>query len=310
MNVVLDARWAEVVWLSRWGTAPHRVAVNDDVLEVRSVQRRPLAELWSRVSLDCIQAALWKNPAPPFGVVPPVVLPSLRAVELADRVLVRPEFASRWVCIRLSDLETWRYSSSCRSSMQMRQGFQAAGVPHTAACRDRIERAMCVVGDQRLANAEERITEFIAEQVAVSEHQQKEWIRQEDYDDGGRYTEDWIVTVATDGSRKRTPGKCDKITKESHQYQQHGNARKRIHRCDVFAFKKTLERAVLPLTILIDNVGLYRAWTEENRTTHPIVIQMTTDEWSKIFQAFRKVEEEVGFEKLLVVRHVKTRVHW
>ena len=39
MNVVLDARWAEGVWLGRrWGTTHHRVAVNDQVLEVRAVR--------------------------------------------------------------------------------------------------------------------------------------------------------------------------------------------------------------------------------------------------------------------------------
>ena len=38
MNVVLDAPWAEGVWLGRrWGTIHHRVAVNDEVLEVRAV---------------------------------------------------------------------------------------------------------------------------------------------------------------------------------------------------------------------------------------------------------------------------------
>ena len=48
----------------------------------------------------------------------------------------------------------------------MRRGYKAAGVPHTAACRDRIERAIGDVGDPRLATAEERITEFIAEKIA------------------------------------------------------------------------------------------------------------------------------------------------
>ena len=34
-----------VAW-SPFGTTHHRVAVNDKVLEVRAVQRRPLAERW------------------------------------------------------------------------------------------------------------------------------------------------------------------------------------------------------------------------------------------------------------------------
>ena len=45
MNVVLDARWAEGVLHGRhWDTTHHRVAVNDQVLEVRAVQHRPLVE--------------------------------------------------------------------------------------------------------------------------------------------------------------------------------------------------------------------------------------------------------------------------
>ena len=39
----------------------------------------------------------------------------------------------------------------------------------TAACRDHTERAMGVVRDQRLATAQERITEVIAEQIADSD---------------------------------------------------------------------------------------------------------------------------------------------
>ena len=48
MNVVVDAPWAQGVWLGRrWSTTPHRVAVNDEVLEVRVVQRGPLAGRWT-----------------------------------------------------------------------------------------------------------------------------------------------------------------------------------------------------------------------------------------------------------------------
>ena len=58
MNVVLDARWAEGVWLGRrWGTIHHRVAVNGEVLELCAVQRRPLAERWCRES--------WKHSSSP-----------------------------------------------------------------------------------------------------------------------------------------------------------------------------------------------------------------------------------------------------
>ena len=48
----------------------------------------------------------------------------------------------------------------------MRRGYKAAGVPHTAAFRDQIERSMADVGDPRLAHAEERLTEFLEDKIA------------------------------------------------------------------------------------------------------------------------------------------------
>ena len=51
-NVVVDAR--SVAW-SSLGATHHRVAVNDEVLEVRAVQRRPLTERWCRESLGNIR---------------------------------------------------------------------------------------------------------------------------------------------------------------------------------------------------------------------------------------------------------------
>ena len=167
MNVVLDARWAEGVWLGRrWGTIHHRVAVNDKVLEVRAVQRRLLAERWCRESLGNIRAVPWKNPAPLLDEVPPVVLPPLPDVETAARVPVQPELSPSIVYIRHADLEKWGYTSHCRRCMQMRRGYKAAGVPHTAAFRDQIKRSMADVGDPRLAHAEERLTEFLEDKIA------------------------------------------------------------------------------------------------------------------------------------------------
>ena len=86
MNVVLDARWAEGIWLGRrWGTISHRVAIGNEVIEVRAVQRRPLPERWSKEALEQIRAVPWRNPAPPIAEAPMVVLPPLPA---DDRPLV------------------------------------------------------------------------------------------------------------------------------------------------------------------------------------------------------------------------------
>ena len=97
-----------------------------------------LVERWCR----------WKNPAPLFNEVPPVVLPPLPAVEPAARKPVQSEFDPRRVYIRHTDLEMWGYT-------------QLLVVTKVSDPWD--------VGDQRLATAEERITEFIAEQVADSD---------------------------------------------------------------------------------------------------------------------------------------------
>ena len=79
MNVVLDARWAEGVRLGRrWCTTHHRVAVHDELLEVRAVQRRALVERWSRESVECVRAPPWKNSAR------------------------HPSMKCRWWCCRLS----------------------------------------------------------------------------------------------------------------------------------------------------------------------------------------------------------------
>ena len=68
MNVVLDARWRKGVWLCR-------VAVDDEVLEVRAVQRWPPVERRCRECFGSIRAVPRKNWAPPVNEVPLVVLP-------------------------------------------------------------------------------------------------------------------------------------------------------------------------------------------------------------------------------------------
>ena len=114
-NVVLDAQRAEGLWLGRrWGTTHHRIAVNDEILEVRAVQSRPLAERWCRESLGNIRAVPWKNPAPLYDEVQQVVLPLLPDVAPAARIQVQPECAPRRVYTRHTDLEKWRNTSNCR----------------------------------------------------------------------------------------------------------------------------------------------------------------------------------------------------
>ena len=72
----------------------HRVAVNDEVLEVRAVQCRPLAEQWC----GNIRAVPWKNLAPLLDEVLLVVLPRLPDVKPAARIPVQTKFAPQEEC--------------------------------------------------------------------------------------------------------------------------------------------------------------------------------------------------------------------
>ena len=90
-------------------------------------------------------------------------------------------------------------------------------------------------------------------------HIEEEWVSQGTRDEGGRYPKDWISTVAIDGSLKGAPGKnFVSIMKKTPgfdvvQYQHSGNVIC-AQRCEVFALRKTLEQAVLPLIVLADNL--------------------------------------------------------
>ena len=66
MNVVLDARWREGVWLGKtWGSISNRIAIDErHVIEARAVQRIPLCERWYFENIAHLVAVpwLWKTP--------------------------------------------------------------------------------------------------------------------------------------------------------------------------------------------------------------------------------------------------------
>jgi hypothetical protein len=106
MNVVLDSRWAEGLWLGRrWGAIQNRVSVGNEVLEVHAVQRRPATERWDMAALEGVKALPWCNPAPddaePVRILPPLG----DAPAVPPRV--RPEVGHKRVYIRHEDLEKW-----------------------------------------------------------------------------------------------------------------------------------------------------------------------------------------------------------
>ena len=66
MNVLLEARWTEGLWLGRaWGTPHHRIGNTESIWEARAVQRRPASQRWFPDLLGAIRATPWQNPAPP-----------------------------------------------------------------------------------------------------------------------------------------------------------------------------------------------------------------------------------------------------
>jgi hypothetical protein len=127
MNVVLDSRWTDGVWLGRrWGTIHNRVSVGNEVLEVRAIQRRPEAERWSKDVLEGVKALPWRNPAPD-EVEPMRVLPPLEGGPPEQQTRARAEPGPKRVYIRHSDLERWGHISNCHRCLLMREGRPFSG---------------------------------------------------------------------------------------------------------------------------------------------------------------------------------------
>jgi hypothetical protein len=111
-NVILDARWADGIWVGRrWGTCHHRISVGREVFEVRAVQRRPAEERWSLPSLEAVLALPWCNPAPEEGEAMRV-LPPLEGAAAGAPPRARDEPAPKRVYIRSTDLDKWGYTSN------------------------------------------------------------------------------------------------------------------------------------------------------------------------------------------------------
>ena len=153
-GVVVEARWETGVWVGRrWGTPIHFVSFNDRVVECRAVQRVPKADRWKRDAIDAVRATRWANPAPAFDVVLPGPGEPLPAAP------ARREYAPRHVFFRMEDLRKWSRTAGCRRCTLMTNGEPAKGIPHTRACRDRIEQAMTDDSDERFFAAEARLNQ-------------------------------------------------------------------------------------------------------------------------------------------------------
>ena len=154
MNVLLEARWEEGIWLGRtWGGITHLIGVGREVKEVRAVQRRPKEERWSVARVQGLLATPWRNPAPADAEEVQVLSPR-PPDDLPDQP--RPP-ASRdgpkQVYIRDEDLMKYGYTVGCRRCALMRDKQPARGIRHSVPCLTRIEAAMEAEGDERLRQA-------------------------------------------------------------------------------------------------------------------------------------------------------------
>ena len=78
MNVLLEARWEEGIWLGRRsGGITHLVGVGREVVETRAVQRRPKEERLCAAKVQNLLATPWRNPAPEDPDEEVLVLPPL-----------------------------------------------------------------------------------------------------------------------------------------------------------------------------------------------------------------------------------------
>ena len=159
-NVLLEARWAQGVWLGRrWGSTISRIHSQGEVVDARAVQRVPAAERWSAAALSEVRATPWcVRPGAPDEDAPIVVLPPLPGGAAAAAPPPEPlGYRPRGVFITRADLETWGYTAGCRRCTMVREGARAQGVAHRKECRVRLEGLLREAGDPRCAAAEARV---------------------------------------------------------------------------------------------------------------------------------------------------------
>ena len=88
----------------------------------------------------------------------------------------------RAIYIQKEDLERWGYTSNCHRCLHIRHGRKGHGIRHSEECRRRIEAELRQVGDRRVERVEDRVNQYLAEQV---EQQVEQVASQEEKGGGG-----------------------------------------------------------------------------------------------------------------------------
>ena len=165
-GVVLDERWKPGVWLGRrWGSPVHLVFCDGKVHEVRSIQRRPRADRWSRAAVEAVSAYPWSRPD---QEEPPVVIHHEKTEVKAP--VPEGNVVSR-VHIKVEDLNTYGYQANCPRCRLIQSGGKRSGIKHLESCRRRIEDAMRAAGDPRVIAADERINAELARRIEAKDRE-------------------------------------------------------------------------------------------------------------------------------------------
>ena len=128
--------------------------------------RRPVPERWSREILQELRATPWAWRSPQEeGQGPPQVIPHVEPLEPVPPPPPRPAAAPMRVQITSAMMQEHGYTAGCRRCTLVRTGRSAAGVKHTEVCRARFEGILRGAGDPRMARADARADEHLAERL-------------------------------------------------------------------------------------------------------------------------------------------------
>ena len=187
----MDARWAPGTWLGqRWGTNAHLVAVSPtEVLESRSVIRRPASERWCPEALRAICATPWRwrvldgdpetqveDISPPTGnaVEDQQAATTPDALEPSTPDPAEPTMRIRRMQITAALCAEYGYTPGCRQCDLMRTNRNSNGALHTEECRARFEVVLRQAQDPRILRADDRINSRLADGLQAQEEEERQ----------------------------------------------------------------------------------------------------------------------------------------
>ena len=141
----LAGRWETGVWLgNRWGSGEHIIGTAEGIVRSRAIKRLPKDQTWDQEAVAAVIGTPWR----PDGVeglpleiipLPPQDVDPVPETATSEPKLPKPRSA-RITCADLVKYGMTRRCGRCQAAMQNR--IDTNGVPHTPACRQRIEEAM------------------------------------------------------------------------------------------------------------------------------------------------------------------------